>query len=344
VTISNQITAGPEQSPVAVDRRKLKGKRIALRHLSWWRIITEAVVQHRHRGVSDPDQAWLLGELIAYLDDEASGAGGFQDMGENWVKVRDAARHETLRPADPEVRAVAERWEQFIEYLCLGLSQDLGREVRPVRPRGETAEARLEALVKALAEAGKLTAAIRVPDAVAAIEIEADLRTRRVTTSVLVEAPREGRPLTRINWMLRQLKSAPNDLRIDVSFANTRQTTSLLLGEAVDRPDRLLSPIDVKRPPRGFRLALSRPMGTKRGGGQDSFVRDSRRQAVDFYRDLVQDLRGWRPSAPKLPKEPEEIPTTPQPEPPPFSAVEQREPGEAVSPVDAPSGGSSAPP
>ena len=76
-------------------------------HLSWWRIITEAIVQHRHRGVSDPDQAWILGELIAYLDDERSGASGFQDMGENWVKVRNGAGDGTLRAADAEVRDVA---------------------------------------------------------------------------------------------------------------------------------------------------------------------------------------------------------------------------------------------
>src|SRR5918999_3335721 len=85
-TISNQITSAPTDSPVDVDRRKLRS--VALVHRSWWRIITEAIVRHRHRGVSDPDQAWILGELIAYMDHEASGAGGFRDMGEKWVGVR----------------------------------------------------------------------------------------------------------------------------------------------------------------------------------------------------------------------------------------------------------------
>ena len=83
VTISNDITPDVMHSPVAVDKRKLR--KVALRHLSWWRVITEAVVQHRFRGVADPDQAWILGELIAYLDHEASGASGFDDMGQDWV-------------------------------------------------------------------------------------------------------------------------------------------------------------------------------------------------------------------------------------------------------------------
>ena len=133
ITISNQITTGRDDLPVAVDRRKTK--RVQMHHLSWWAIVTEAVLQHRFRGVDDPDQAWILGELIAYLDHENAGAGGFQDMGERWVRVRDAARQGTVRSTDPEVRVIAQRWEHFVEYLALGLSQDLGRDVKPVRPR-----------------------------------------------------------------------------------------------------------------------------------------------------------------------------------------------------------------
>src|SRR5215211_1848991 len=174
LTISNQITSAADHSPVEVDKRRIRNLR--LYHLSWWRVLTEAIVQHRHRGVSDPDQAWILGELIAYLDDERSGASGFQDMGENWVKVRNGAGDNTLRPSDAEVRDVASRWDQFIEYLCLGLGQDLGRDVRPVQPRKQTAAMRLDANCKVLAETGTLAAAIRVPDAAGDVTVLADLR------------------------------------------------------------------------------------------------------------------------------------------------------------------------
>lgn len=280
VTLTNDLTASPDELPVDVDRRK--ARRVVVRHLSWWQVLTDAIVEHRHRGISDPDQAWILGELIAYLDHESSGASGFQDMGENWVRVRDAARAGTLRAADAEAREVAERWDQFVQYLCLGLSQDLGRDVRPVRPRAQTTRERLDAAVKRLAQEGTLVAALRVPNAVAPVALEADLRTRTVTTSVTLDAPDEGRPRTRINWMVRQLRQAPPDLRMDVSFEKLRETSSLLLAEAREYPDRLLCASDPKRPPRAFRLALVRPMGTKRGRGQGSFVRETRRQAVDF--------------------------------------------------------------
>src|SRR5690606_30234047 len=95
LTLSNEITASVDDLPVVIDKRRLKSTPV--KHLSWWRVITEAVVQRRYRKVEDPDQDWILGELIAYLDHEASGASGFEDMGALWVKARDAAHAGTLR-------------------------------------------------------------------------------------------------------------------------------------------------------------------------------------------------------------------------------------------------------
>jgi hypothetical protein len=329
LTISSEITASPTTSPLAIDGRKLK--RVALFHLSWWRILTEAIVQHRHRGVSDLEQAWLLGELIAYLDHERSGASGFHGMGDGWVSVRTSAGNGTLRPRDPAARDVAERWEQFADYVALGLGQDLGRDVIVARPRRITRDGRLDAAVNRLADQGVLETALKVPDAVGNLRIEADLRTRRVTTAVDVLAPREGRAKTRINWLLKQLRNAPDDLRVDVNFVSTRETSSALLRDARERSELLLSNADAKREPRSFTVALTRKMGTKRGKEEGSFVIETRRQAIDFYRDLIQDLRAWQPSAPKLKHEEVDADTVAaQPEPPAFASVDQREPGEGT--------------
>lgn len=299
LTISNQISGGPDDVPVSVDGRKLR--RVALRHLSWWRILTEAVMHHQHRGVKDPDQAWILGELIAYLEHEKSGAIGFEDMGPNWVQVRNSARNGTIRATDPGVRDVVNRWEQLIEYLCLGLSQDLGVQVSSAQSRAKDGETWTESLLSALEEDGKLTGSFRVPDAVGPIDIEADLRARLTRANVRVGAPKEGRPLTRINWILRQISKAPADLRVEVHFARTKETTARLLGEALEDPRSLLSPSDPKREPRSFDLSLARPLGSKRGRGERSFVLETRRQAVSFYGDLVENLRPWQAKAPKLP-------------------------------------------
>lgn len=221
-------------------------------------------------------------------------------MGDKWVAVRKAAHEGTLRQNDSEARTVAERWEEFTQYLCLGLSQDLGRAVASPRPRGQTTATQLDEHVKSLVNDGTLTTVLRVPDAVGDIALAADLRARRTMTSLTLDAPREGRARTRISWLLRQLADAPADLRIEARYPNARETTSVLLSDAREDPDKLLHPTDEKREPRSFTVTLSRSMGQKRGKAEGSFVRETRLQTFDFYGDIVQQLSAWRPRAPKL--------------------------------------------
>lgn len=299
LTISNDIVSNSSELPIAVDKRSVKG--LTVRHLSWWRILTSAIEHKEHHGIADPEQSWILGELIHFLQDDRSGASGFAGMGDHWVRVRDGARDKTLRPNDPAVIDVAERWEQFIEYLSLELRQTLGRPVIPVWPRKTDRATRVSAAARAIALDGMLDAAIKVPDAAAAIDLEANLRTRQFTTSAEINAPKDGRPLTRVNWLLKQAKEMPERPRVEVRYPNVREPVALLLGDARAKPERLLYAPDPTREPRSFRLALAGELGRKRDTGPGSFLGDSRQQLHDFYRDVLQGIRAWQPPAPRLP-------------------------------------------
>jgi hypothetical protein len=46
-------------------------------------------------------------------------------------------------------------------------------------------------------------------------------------------------------------------------------------------------------------------MGQKRGRTEGSFVRETRAQAVTFYRDLVQNLKAWQVRPPQIRPEPD---------------------------------------
>jgi hypothetical protein len=252
-------------------------------------------------------------------------------MGDKWVSVRDGAREATLKASDPAVRDVASRWEQLVGYLSLGLTQDLGRQVEPMWPRKLDPAARRDLHVRSMVDQGKLLASIRVPDAAGAIDLEADLRGRRFRTSIVVGAPKEGRPSTRINWMLRQLATAKDDLLIEVRYPNQKEPTSCSLKDAKAKSDRLLYATDLKREAISFRLAMSKDLGMKRGRLSGSFVLESKNQTSDFYRSIVQGLRAWAPAAPKLPAAASAATPAASPEPPPFTGGD-REFGEAVEP------------
>ena len=69
ITISNEIPAMAGQHPTKVDKRKLR--KVELHHWSWTDVLSVAVMQKEHRGVSDPEQAWILGERSATLSTRA---------------------------------------------------------------------------------------------------------------------------------------------------------------------------------------------------------------------------------------------------------------------------------
>jgi len=299
ITISNEIPAIAGQHPTKVDRRKLK--KVALHHWSWTYLLSTAVMQKEHRGISDPEQAWILGELIRYLEHPRSGALELDDMGPHWVAVRDAVTAGTLRATDKTAPEVVARFDALLRYASLRLGRQLGTDVLPVLSRKELAEPALRAhsLLTNMVSTGELSGAIRIPHAVAAINIVADLRAGRITCYADIDAPKEGRPTTRVNWLVRQLRAAPNGVRLEAFAANARGAGATeLLGKV--REDASVLIADPKRDIRTFRIAMSAPMGVKRGTGRGAFI-DSVLDLVDtFYGDVVQHLKAWAAAPPKM--------------------------------------------
>jgi hypothetical protein len=299
ITISNEIPAVAGQHPTRVDKRKLK--RVSLHHLSWTLVLAEAVMQKEFRGVADPDQAWILGELIRYLEHRKSGALEFEDMGDSWVPVREAVVAGTLRPTDRAVDDVVARFDALLRFASLHLGRQLGAEVVPVLTRKEMADPNLrsQALTAMLCQSGQLSGAIRIPDTVGSMVVTADLRASRIEFHVDVAAPGEGRPTTRVNWLLRQLKSASDNLRIEAFVVHGRgSSAAALMSDVRASPGSLVG--DAGKELRSFRVALTRPMGTKRGRGRGSFI-DSVLDGIDtFYAEVMGSLRAWSASPPKL--------------------------------------------
>ncbi len=311
ITISNQIAKIPGGHPVEVDKRKLR--KVALYHISWSRLLTEAVLQKAHRGVADPDQAWILGELIRYLEHSNAGAVDFCDMGESWVGVRDAVKNGTLRSSDKKAIEVAGKWEELVSFVALRLGRKLGADVQEILAVKERKDLsiRIANIVDAMVTEGLMPGAIRIPNTVSDITLNADLRAQQIVASVAVGAPKTGRPTTRINWLVRQLKASSPDVRLDSWGNRSRTSMSDLLGN-VRSDSSLLVPVD-NREIVSFTVSLSRPMGTKRSSGNRSFIDSVLQTLDDFYGDVVQHIREWQPAAPKL--QPSEVPNNgPSPE------------------------------
>jgi hypothetical protein len=182
------------------------------------------------------------------------------------------------------------------------LSRELGTIVRPMVAQVQLRDpARyLQEAVSTLTEAGRLQGALRVPAAVAPIKITADLRAGLIHCAVTVPAPREGRPTTRVNWLVRQLKTAPAHLCIEASTAWQRgRGPARTISQARSDPKTLLD--ETGHELRSFTLSLSSNAGPARGqGGHGSFVNSVLAAAENFYTDVVQHIKPWNPAPPKL--------------------------------------------
>src|SRR5665213_1249561 len=66
VTISNQLATISRANPIVIDKRSTR--KVALHHIPWSRLHTEALIEKRNQSVKDPEQAWILAEFVRYLE------------------------------------------------------------------------------------------------------------------------------------------------------------------------------------------------------------------------------------------------------------------------------------
>jgi hypothetical protein len=137
-----------------------------------------------------------------------------------------------------------------------------------------------------------MAAAMKIADAAAPIDPGVDLRTRQFTTSAEVDAPNEGKALTRINWLLRRAKDMPPRLRNRGALSERSRGRRRPARRGAEAPRATpYNTADPKREARTIRLALTEELGLKRDAGQGSFLGASRDHVKSFYREVLQPIR-----------------------------------------------------
>ncbi|MFI1355145.1 TerD family protein [Streptomyces sp. NPDC020898] len=289
ITLSNDVELdGSPLVEVKTDgRRKHK---VALWHLSWAEVAHQAQMLIRHEGVGNAAHAWLLQELLHYLQHENSGCHGFQNMGPAWVPVRNGIDDETLCQGDSRAVDVVESWERLVRQVCLRLGGELGQKVLPVQraKRGSDPRTRRAALADQLCADGRLEAELRIEGTPGILALCADLRTGKLRTSIEIAAPEQGYPLTWTKRLVRQLADAPADLHVEALLAGQvsgpRGTLERLRPEPADLLPKDGTPIT------GFRLSLFRGMGNTRGNAESGFIRSVDESVDRFHAHVVVHL------------------------------------------------------
>ncbi|MET8571594.1 TerD family protein [Streptomyces sp. NPDC004783] len=290
ITLTNDVAL--EGSPlvdVKIDKRRKH--KVALWHLSWAEVAHQAQMLIRHEGVGNAAHAWLLQELLHYLQHDNSGCHGFQNMGPAWVPVRNGIDDETLCQGDARALEVVESWERLIRQVCLRLGGELGQKVLPVQraKRGTDPKERRNRLADQLCLDGRLQAELRIDGTPGVLTVSADLRTGKLRTSIDIPAPGQGYPLSWAKRLVRRLSEAPADLHIetlvDSETGGPRGTLERLRPEPAD-----LLPKDNGARITGFRLSLFKGMGSGRGNAETGFIRSVDDAVHRFHTTVVSHL------------------------------------------------------
>lgn len=96
---------------------------------------------------------------------------------------------------------------------------------------------------------------------------------------------------------------------MEAKVARSQSTLAASLAEARSAPEALHP--DPQKEIRQLVLTLTRNMGLKRDAGKGSFIDSVLTTTKDFYGEVLQNLRPWKASPPKLQKPPVLEPESP---------------------------------
>lgn len=302
ITISNQFATFPTHHPVQINKQKTRT--VELFHFSWLSVLARASLLANSKEVDDPEQAFLLRELIRYLQHETSGVCEFTSMGPEWKDI--CAKVQTGAPlskADPLTLSTVADWHQLIRFLALKLSMEINKQVNVWMPRVFEKDASLWVTEDSsqLAKSNSISAELEIPHAVSRILVEADFLRRSIRFAVSLNAPEDrSRPSAAVNWVLRQLPKTEEvtDTLIRARWPGRASDTVATLAEANSDPKRV-APDDRKELPIGFDVFRIVDLAG-RFKGSSTFVDDIRIELTRFYGDIVQKLTNWVAKPPKL--------------------------------------------
>ena len=294
LTISNEFVADSSQSPIII---KNQSKKITLHHFSWTYIKTLAqlLLFDNDDNIDDEDQIEIMKEVMCYLDDERSGVNGFHRMSAGWKEVAELIKSQSALPDNMLIDAITS-WYQEETDMTLMLSRELGVLVKSAV---ENPKNKLDKDIKKLKKEHNLSTKLRIRGAVSDIKVTVDFERRTIAMSVSVTPPLNGGVISRITWIKKQLSKMSNQSFLEHLYidADIKYTSNSIKYKYADF-DKFYEHDDIKNKDIiGFNLDVIK---SAKFTQVSNFVKEIESMLLDYYQIIVQDLKTWEKSAPKL--------------------------------------------
>lgn len=301
ITLSNQFATLPTHHPVPVSKQKTRF--VGLFHFSWLSVLSTAILCSQNKQIEDPEQAYILNELVRYLEHDSSGVTAFGGMSKGWkVLCGELLQGAAINGKAEYVQDSVASWHQLLRYLCIRLSVAIGKPVNIYlsRARASDPAVHFDEDVARLLKDSCLHAEFEVPDAASRLSFSADILRRTINLSMKLDAPRDKTRVTApINWLTRQLKAeGVAELTIRAYWPKRIPMTSAPLSQILDDPMTLVPP-NVTDLPVSFEVLRVIDLAA-RFRGSKTFVEDAEKAFPEFYADVGQRLTRWVPQPPKV--------------------------------------------
>ncbi len=304
ITFSNQFSVLPTHHPLEIPTSKLRG--VELFHFSWMSMLSRAQLLSDDGSLVDPEQAFIVRELIRYLQHDSSGVLSFNNMGKKWRDVCTKIQSGTkFRRNDNDLNETVSNWHELVRYLSLELTSSIGRPVDVVVSRNHTKDPskRLSDDIEKLTEKNLLEAAFFVPDAASHIVFSADFLRRTLNISMRLSVPSvSAKATTCINHFTKQLKMhpKPDELIVRVHWPGRASETDANLTQALGDPKILLHD-NQKTQPKHVEFIAVQDLAGKFSSSQ-KFVEFANAALHAFYDLVGQNIKPWNVAPPKLKK------------------------------------------
>ena len=300
ITISNQFSAVPTHHPVTIPKNKL-GK-VGLYHFSWLSLVSKAVLLAANKNVDDPEQAFILGELVRYLQNSKSGVVLMTQIGPGWKRsCEQILKGVRLLKSSDEVEQAVISWEQLTRYLALQLTLAVSKPVsiHLTRPQIKEPEKRVKAHIEELVSPHSLTDYFDIPNAAGKLRITADFSRRALDFSMTVASPKNKTYASAcINWLLRQIKTNDPELLIRANWPGRTPPTMVKVESLRENPN-LIIPNSTKSLPTSLEVVRVVDLAA-RFQQKRKFVEITEIELLRFYEEVCQYLKNWIAPAPKV--------------------------------------------
>lgn len=301
VTISNQFATLPTHHPVQVTKQKTRS--VGLYHFSWLSLVSAAILVSENKHVEDPEQAYILNELVRYLQHDSSGVTALSGMGKGWkVLCGELLQGAAIKKKADYVEQSVASWQQLLRFLSIRLSLAIGKPVSVYlsRMRAKDPAVNFDEDVSCLLKQSCLAAEFEIPNAASRLTFCADILRRTISLSMRLDAPKDkSRATASINWFVRQLKAvADEDFVIRAYWPKRIPMTSAPLRQVIEDP-KVLVPENVTDLPVSFEVIHMIDLAG-RFRGSKTFVEEAEKAFPEFWSKAGQYLMRWVPKPPKL--------------------------------------------